>query len=454
MVDGSFVGRNKSAGPAVRKERRRVARIQKKTRNPRSKPPSLNRVSQKQVDARNGSGSDSDEPSSDAAERRGNVAVQPPRYSKSILKAARPNSGKRAKGETPPLRSPSPPPRVRVSQGTKDRLAADDDEIAALERKLGVKGRTKLPKAFEEDGLADLMDGLDSAGGHGDTPLGKRRRGDEGDWLERKRQKAMGNVRKLNSNTFGVDSSVDVSGSEADHIGDSDLANEPSLMDMDETTSSSEELDEDSSLPHKSTARVRENPYVAPVTFSRSATPAKYVPPSLRATGESQSEEMFRLRRKVQGLLNRLSEANLISILGDVEKIYRDHPRQHVSSTLLDLLMSLLCDPTSLQDTFIILHAGFIAAIYKVIGIDFGAQAIQRIYEDFVRHYAFEVARDSQGKRPINLMVLLSELYNFQVIGSNLIYDFIRLLLEDLTETNAELLLKLVRSKLETLMNM
>jgi nucleolar MIF4G domain-containing protein 1 len=45
-------------------------------------------------------------------------------------------------------------------------------------------------------------------------------------------------------------------------------------------------------------------------------------------------------------------------------------------------------------------------------------------------------------------MVLLSELYNFQVISCVLIYDLIRSLLsEELSEVVVELLLKLLRSK-------
>jgi len=46
-------------------------------------------------------------------------------------------------------------------------------------------------------------------------------------------------------------------------------------------------------------------------------------------------------------------------------------------------------------------------------------------------------------------MVLLSELYNFQVISSVLVFDLVRQLLEDdMTEFNIELLLKLMRSML------
>src|SRR5262249_16826910 len=56
-------------------------------------------------------------------------------------------------------KSPSPTPKV--AKRVKERLAEDDAEIAALERKLGVRNKDKLPKSFEEDGLGDLLDGLD-----------------------------------------------------------------------------------------------------------------------------------------------------------------------------------------------------------------------------------------------------------------------------------------------------
>lgn len=57
-------------------------------------------------------------------------------------------------------------------------------------------------------------------------------------------------------------------------------------------------------------------------------------------------------------------------------------------------------------------------------------------------------AAENDGKECSNLLVLISELYNFQVVSSVLVFDIIRALLaEDLTEFKVELLLKLVRSK-------
>lgn len=57
------------------------------------------------------------------------------------------------------------------------------------------------------------------------------------------------------------------------------------------------------------------------------------------------------------------------------------------------------------------------------------------------------VAGDTLGKECSNLIILLSELYNFQVISCVLVYDVIRGLLDgELTEFQVELLLKITRS--------
>ena len=57
--------------------------------------------------------------------------------------------------------------------------------------------------------------------------------------------------------------------------------------------------------------------------------------------------------------------------------------------------------------------------------------------------------QDESGKEASNLVVLISELYNFQVVSCTLIYDLVRDLLgkPQLSEYNVELLLKVVKSK-------
>ncbi|KAL4881083.1 hypothetical protein BJY04DRAFT_227997 [Aspergillus karnatakaensis] len=315
--------------------------------------------------------------------------------------------------------------RKKVSKVVQEKLDNDDAEIAALEKKLGLK-KGKRSKASLEDGLDDLLGDL----GEGSEDEGRKRKREADEWLKNKRRKAQG---------LPVDEPEE---SESELGSDDDMEDfDDDDMDMDgfDDDDEGEESEEEEKAPKK-----RENPYVAPVQAAPESHPGKYIPPSLRAASNSESESLTRLRRQAQGHLNKLSEANLVSILAEFEKLYREHPRQNVTSTILSLLFALVCERSALSDTFIILHAGFIAAIYKVMGSDFGAEIVQKIVE------TFDAGGDDrgkfEGKETINLISLLSQLYNFHVIGSTLVFDYIRLFLQDINEDNTELLLKVIRN--------
>jgi nucleolar MIF4G domain-containing protein 1 len=81
---------------------------------------------------------------------------------------------------------------------------------------------------------------------------------------------------------------------------------------------------------------------------------------------------------------------------------------------------------------------------------------VQNVVSSYELHYsvlssvtaaAHDATNDPLGKECSNLIVLLSELYNFQVISCVLVYDIFRNLLSaDLTEFIVELLLKFLRS--------
>lgn len=350
------------------------------------------------------------------------------------------------------------PARIRVSKTVKDKLAQDDAEIAELERKLGLRNRKKLPQSFKEDGLGDLLDGL--GGGFDEEKQEKRKRKAEADeWLAQKRRKAEAAlVSKRKPQIESDDSDEDA--------GDfDDLSDEMGGMDDDGTENEGSEGDgfddndsqgsqdefegfgsgDESVAEERPEERVRENPYVAPTTGNI----AKYVPPSLRKESGSDAELAARIRRQTQGLVNRITESNLLTIIGEIEKLYREYPRQHVTSSLVDLLLIQVCDPTSLPDTLLILTAGFATAAYKVIGTDFGGQLIQEVVERFGKYYeeatVAALERPDVPKQTSNLITFVSEMYNFQLIGPNLVFDYIRMLLGNLSELNAELLLRIVR---------
>lgn len=324
-----------------------------------------------------------------------------------------------------------------VSKADKDRLAKEDAEIAKLEKKLGIKNRKSLHKSFHEDGLEELLGDLDGESEDEDWSAKRKRKTEADEWLAQKRRKATHQTADDSNNSLDDQSDLgDASDPEEDgDSGQGDLgSNDDDLHDMDSDIEKEEKL-----------VRKRENPYVAPTP---SKTPApKYVLPARRQDTGSDAELLSRIRRQTQGLINRLTESNLLAILSDIEGLYRDYPRQHVTFTLIDLLLIQIAEPTSLPDTLVILNAGFSTAVYQVIGPDFGAQLIQQAVERFKQYYAEVSEGDAQNvpKHTTNLITFLSEMYNFQLLSCNLIFDYIRLLLSDLTEHNAELLLRIVR---------
>lgn len=312
------------------------------------------------------------------------------------------------------------------SRSYKDKQAEEDADIAALEKRLGLRGK-KRGKTADDDGLGDLLGELDEEDEYDDQ---KKRKREGDDWLKSKRRKAA-----------QPEPESDDTGSELDEE-DMELGSdiEDDFDDGDDDGEDFSGFDSDQKAPEDAPpARIRENPYVAPVTAT--ASTSKYIPPSLRKAQSANGQSLERLRRQVQGQLNKLSESNIISILDEVEKLYRTNPRQDMTSTLIDLILSSFCTPAALQNTFVILHASFISAIYKVIGIDFAASLLRDLVSRFSTYHTTTVTT----KEPLNLISLLSNLFTFNVVGSPLVYSFIQLLVSPLSESNSELLLRLIR---------
>ena len=323
------------------------------------------------------------------------------------------------------------------SKTFQDRQADEDDEIAKLERRLGMQGK-QSKKVFDDD-FDELLNGLDDAV---DTT---KKRKEERQWLENKRRKATGSDDKKKT-TLAVDTSdsdsevTDASDTDEDEY-DREENSEAEFGGFDDNGS---DLEEDENITavtqNPSTKPVRENPYVAPITSTSST--AKYVPPSRRKPPDTDSELLAKLRRQAQGSLNKLSEANIISTVDEFDRFYQSNPRQEVTSVIIDLVLDTFSIPSALQNTFIILYAAFLAALYKILGPDFAAELVSRLIEAFDKCHA---NNDAQGKESLNLVSLIANLFTFGVVSSALVFDHIRLLLSDFGEHSAELLLRIIR---------
>ena len=432
-----------------RKERRKALRAEKKARRQRPR----NRATNEAVQPAEGSDDFIADPW--GGDEDGSEEEEARRSLKSTLKK---QSKPPKTSESDTFKSASSRPKVSTKQ--KDDFAVSDAEIAALEKKLGIKDKTKLPKSFEDDGLGALLNGLDDFV----ASTGKRKREEYEAYLKNKRRKADMNVFEGLSDEgeeLGAGGAAEKE-EDSDSVSDLDFDNEDVgsdvVMEWSDNEIAEVETDDEKlegSVDSEIAAtqdkpRVRENPYRPPISSDMQALDPKpeqkYIPPALRAAATSDEEVLAKLRRQLQGLLNRLSETNILTIVKDVERVYQSNSRQHVTSTLTELLLDLMSDRTGLNDTFIILHAAFISAIYKVIGTPFGAHLLSRLVASIDKHYALQSAAATATKEPTNLMALLAELYTFHVLSAAPLLDYARALLSSLTPLNAELLLTLTRS--------
>lgn len=166
----------------------------------------------------------------------------------------------------------------------------------------------------------------------------------------------------------------------------------------------------------------------------------KYVAPHLRSQTKNESEEQTRMRRRVRGLLNRLSESNVESITGEMASIFRSVSRS-VSSQIIseEVLASCYNGPRG-NEQHAAVFAAFIAGMASLVGVDFSAKLMALLAKIFEEEYLKE---DNLSLR--NLTLLLSYLCIFGVCSCDLIYDFLIMLSKRLTEIDVSTILTVLQ---------
>ncbi|KAI7871328.1 hypothetical protein BDF14DRAFT_1954856 [Spinellus fusiger] len=349
----------------------------------------------------------------------------------------------------------------------------DDRAIAYWEKKLKMGKNKKLGKAFEEDGLLDLL------GEEGDVLI------EEEDvdkkYLMQKRAKANQAKKsaQLEEQTEMAmdDMFADLDNSSSEEEGEEDLdLDEDEDLDLEglEEESESEEIfgEEDECDDSESVAgNDKEDKHISAFSSeeeeeeeeeeikqkSKEVVATKYVPPHLRKATTTKSEQQIRLQRLLQGLFNRLSESNMESILADIEKSYGNYPRNDVTTTITDIILTSIAQKANLLDSFVIIYATIVGSLYRLVGVDFAAHFVQTMIEMFEKNNTAcrqAILRGDIGgdegpmgsKESKNLLTLTIELYNFQVISSVLIFDLVRLFIAHLDEQSVEHLLKIIKT--------
>ncbi|CAM9595920.1 unnamed protein product, partial [Discosporangium mesarthrocarpum] len=359
-------------------------------------------------------------------------------------------------------------------------IAAEDAEMKRLERLLGVHGpnaakkRSKLQRELGvEDGLGEdfgsFLDDLDrigeeeEEGGEGEGEAQKIEEEEEeeeeeegeGEEEAQKMEEEEEEERQVGNGNLGVGRGPEQEGDSAAEVGDD------------------RDKEGEGILRHVYRPQEGQDIYGRMVGGRGDVkTPAKYVPPHLRATvGERDAGTTDSTiehtaippppipwpsatpQRTVNGILNRLSEDTLEPVLGRLHDVYRSHSNTEVNRALWQSTQAVCVHERQVMMSLIPSFAAVIAALHITLGADVGGHFLEAIAhclkQELVKAKpAATVGGTWAGFRSrgagSNLILLLGYLYNLGVAHCTLVYDLVRLLVEDFGDLEMELLLLLL----------
>ncbi|KAM6339086.1 nucleolar MIF4G domain-containing protein 1 [Podargus strigoides] len=337
-----------------------------------------------------------------------------------------------------PTARPAPPAAPTASARKRALLEANEEEekeIRRLERRLGIGKRRKkqegaagekLPQSFLRDGLGYVLGALGSRAGL--SRLCESSDEEEAPAPPESQPGPRESQQGLWEETEDEEEAEDASGrSEGDDV------------EGQWESESSSPSPEDCGVPEASDPQEEEGE-------SHNHSAAKYVPPQVRKAQETlddkKREELGRLKKMVNGLINRLSEPNLSSISGQMEELYMTNSRKDMNETLTDILMNACVTPVAMPARLMMEHVLLVSILHHNVGIEVGAHFLEAVVKKFD-----ELCKsDAEGKECENLLALIAHLYNFHVVHSLLIFDILKKLVSTFTEKEIELILFLLKN--------
>jgi len=385
-------------------------------------------------------------------------------------------------------------------------MRRDDEEIADLEKKLGLSKRKEKDKLYKEyaklEGFGDdfgqfledlddmvvrlkqpkyhkkmkdlvhdedkeIMDESDDSDGEELVPMkGPHDELDEDDSvleeLERMQQEEqLGNDSDDDDDESPDDDSVDDDEEDLHHSEHEET--EESDDDDDDDDDDEKEVEPDYNIADTYRPTKGEDIYGNKIDGDTSGEkkPSKYVPPHQRkkqqASGEGDQEKRRILNRLLNNALNRLSEDTLISVAQQVAQLYSSYPSQLVHELIWKNATDACVLPPMLMTGLIPVYTACIAGVHFQTGdtVQVGESILESVVlELWDRLDAFRKQsssgsgengqREVDSKQICNLMLILGYLYNYNIVHCSFMYDVIRHLIESFSEVDIECLLILL----------
>ncbi|KAM8967316.1 nucleolar MIF4G domain-containing protein 1 isoform 2-T2 [Pelodytes ibericus] len=328
----------------------------------------------------------------------------------------------------------------------------EEKEIKRLEKSLRMnkrRNKSSLPQAFTQDGL-DYILGVLEPGSAVSGLYEEEEEEDEGANTTEKIQKLAEDVDQADSlrDEDGIEQAMQEEGtSEEEGSMESDLeeleGGDSDEDGGDDQGSDAEEIEEEAEEPDSEEEGVPNEPFNDQTTKDQGN---KYIPPHLRETAGTMDakkrEELERLKKSVKGLMNRLSEPNMASISGQMEELYMANSRKDMNETLTSVLLNACITPAKMPDRLMMEHVLLICILHHTVGIEVGAHVLETVVKQFDELYK----TDTEGKECDNLIAFIAHLYNFHVIDSGLVFDFLKKLVATFTERDVDLILLLLKN--------
>jgi len=370
-------------------------------------------------------------------------------------------------------------------------MKRDDDEIAELEEKMGLKAGSKekarLHREYAKlegfgDDFGDFLDGLDHLMTHGISDRDNSESAedpsddaadnydDSSEDEELVPMKGPMDAQDFDNDDESVVAELSDEGS-MEHEQSSDDDDIPTLQQMDRSSvdddasevgepikgdASNAEPDHD--VTHIYRPTVGEDIYGNKIDNNKAATQTKkYVPPHLRNNqqdNQDRKEKLRGLQRSLNNALNRLSEDTLISVAQSVTGLYPLHATSDVNECLWTNVFNASVDRPTLMTGMIPVYVACLVGVHVQTGdtVQLGGFLIEHVVTKLwselqssrlsSSHDAAVTPSDVEvNKEVCNLMLVLCYLYNYSMVHSTFMYDVIRHFINHFSELDVELLL-------------
>ena len=250
----------------------------------------------------------------------------------------------------------------------------------------------------------------------------------------------------------------DLEGSEASE----DQSSDDDLREWEEHGLDDDSQEESLDVQEDAKSDVKEVP-VSQEDTTKDMPLSKYVPPALRGkASDATSLEQQKLRRHINGQLNRLAEGNLDTIVSELDGLYQTYSRGDVTAYITEQCLDTITAQMNLSESIIVLYAALLTAMHRIVGAEFAAHVLQVSISRFMSTYGRLLQADSHAstRECVNIVTLLCHLFNVKMFSDVILYDMVRLFLgqsfvhmvpgvageKPITEMDIELLLRVVQS--------